>query len=75
MKTALYVNWSTDSDESIKLLKEAGIKFRIVPANGPLMPVLIVGGGVGSEFQGLEQIRLYLRLLRLHKETENAKGI
>lgn len=66
MKTTLYVNDSADSDEGIKLLKEAGIEFRIVPANDHTMPQLVVGS---MEFQGLGQIRLYLRLLRAHKEA------
>jgi len=67
MKTALYVNGAADSDEGVRLLKEAGIKFRRVPANDHTMPQLVVGG---MEFQGLGQIRWYLNCLRIASLAE-----
>ena len=65
MKNTLYVDCSAASDKGIKLLEEAGIDFRRVPANGHSMPVLLIGS---AEFSGLGQIRLYLSLLQSAQE-------
>ena len=65
--TRLLVNDSADSDEGVRLLKEAGIKFRRVSADGLSMsPVLLVDEAGG--FAGLEQIRLYLDMLQKHQK-------
>lgn len=62
MKTPrLLMNDSAASEEGARLLKEAGIDFRRIPANGPSMPVLLVGN---EEFAGLVQIRWYLHALQ-----------
>ena len=63
--TRLYVNDSADSEEGIRLLKEVGIDFQLISANGHSMPVLLIDD---TEFAGLGQIRLYLRLLKAHQE-------
>ena len=70
--TRLLINDSAESEEGIKLLEKAGIRFQRIPANGPSMPVLLIGS---TKYVGLWAIRLYLRLLKAHKETENAKSI
>ena len=65
MKGTLYVNDSADSKEGIRLLEEAGIDFRRIPANGSSMPAFLIGS---AEYAGLWAIRLYLSLLQSAQE-------
>ena len=63
----LLVDDSAASDEGIRLLKEAGIEFQLIPANGISMPVLLVSDDWPG-FAGLGQIRLYLNMLQKHQK-------
>ena len=57
----LLINDLVGSAEGMRLLKEAGIEYRSIPANGHTMPVLLIDD---AEYAGLGQIRLYLSLLK-----------